>query len=129
MAVRAITGIPGPPGPQGPPGPTPPLSPLTLTGETMALNSGAALRRLLAAAASLDFPNIQGGGSADRTVTVSGAALGDTVHLARPATLTAGCIIQAFVTAANTVTIRCSNVMPGPVDPPRATFRVTVMGF
>ena len=64
---------------------------------------------------------------ADLTITVTGAAVGDEVVMALPAAPAAGLIFNAFVSAANTVTIRASNISVSPVDAGAATYGVIVI--
>ena len=75
----------------------------------------------------LDFGSIAGGDNAVKTLTVAGAALGDGVVLGLPSTADAGLIFQAFVSAANTVTIRAENHTEAAIDPASATYRVKVL--
>jgi hypothetical protein len=85
-----------------------------------------ALANVLFNSAALDFPSIAAVSSADLTIAVSGAAVGDCVDLALPAAPTAGLIFQAFVSAADTVTVRAMNITAGAVDAASATYGVTV---
>jgi len=57
---------------------------------------------------------------------VTGAAVGDRVSLGLPAAPTAGIVFQAFVSAADTVTVRATNITANPVDPASATYKVKV---
>lgn len=88
---------------------------------------GEATRSDLTVAAALDFASIAAAASADLTITVPGAAVGDAVSLGLPAAPTAGLIFQAFVSAANTVTVRATNITAGAVDAASATYRATVL--
>ncbi|MBL8500023.1 MAG: hypothetical protein JNL77_05455 [Nitrosomonas sp.] len=81
----------------------------------------------LTATAALDFPSINAAASADLTISVPGAAVNDSVSLGLPAAPTAGIMFRAFVSAANTVTVRATNITGSPVDPVSATYRVTVI--
>lgn len=81
----------------------------------------------LTATAALDFASIAAAGSADLTVTVAGAASGDSVSVGLPAAPTAGLIFMGFVSAANTVTVRATNITAGAVDAASATYRATVI--
>ena len=81
----------------------------------------------LTATASLNFSSINAAASADLTITVAGAAVNDSVSLGLPAAPTAGILFNAFVSAANTVTVRATNITAGAVDPAAATYRVTVI--
>ena len=80
----------------------------------------------LEASASLDFPSTAAAASSDLTITVTGAAVNDPVSMGLPAAPTAGIVFNAFVSAANTVTIRATNITAAPVDPAAATYKVRV---
>lgn len=88
--------------------------------------TGAALTAVLTATASLNFGSIATTASADLTITVTGAAVGDEVAIGLPAAPTAGIIYQAFVSAANTVTVRATNITANSVDPAAQSFTVAV---
>lgn len=81
----------------------------------------------LTATAALDFASINAAASEDLTIAVTGAAVGDSVSLGLPAAPTAGIVFQAFVSAANTVTVRATNITAGAVNPASATYRATVI--
>lgn len=87
----------------------------------------AALRPGLFAAAALDFPSIAAAATATLNITVTGAVVGDPVVLALPATVNAGILFDARVSAADTVTVRATNITAGAIDPASATFGVTVL--
>jgi hypothetical protein len=89
---------------------------------------GATITKVLRGSASLNFPSIATTASADLTITVAGAAVNDTVVLGLPAAPAAGIVFNAFVSAANTVTIRATNVTGSSVDPAAATYSVLVLG-
>ena len=104
----------------------------TFSGPVRSLNgfisgSGATLTKVLSASASLNFPSISAASQADLTITVTGAAVGDEVVMALPAAPAAGLVFNAFVSAANTVTIRASNISGSPVDAGAATYGVVVI--
>ncbi len=80
----------------------------------------------LSASAALDFAAINAAASADLTITVPGAAVGDSVELGLPAAPAAGLVFNAFVSAADTVTVRATNITAAPVDAASATYRATV---
>lgn len=84
---------------------------------------------LASAAATLDFPEIDPGATEVLTITVTGAATGDAVVLGLPATVDAGVVFDARVTAANTVTVRATNITGGAIDPASASYRVAVLSF
>lgn len=91
------------------------------------------LDQTLYATAALDFPLVAAnGGTQDLTVTVTGAKATDTapvVNLGLPTGLTAGLLYHGFVSADNTVTVRCTNATAGAINPASATFRVEVRRY
>ena len=101
----------------------PVVDPLTGT-----VTPGAAITKIRTASASLNFPSINAASQADLTITVAGAAVGDEVVMSLPAAPAAGIVFNAFVSAANTVTIRATNVTALAVDPAAATYGVIVFG-
>lgn len=101
---------------------------VTISPTTGTVTPGATLTKLLTASAALDFPSISAVSQASLTITVTGAAVGDEVAMGLPAAPAAGIVFNAFVSAANTVTIRATNVTAAPVDPASATYSVLVFG-
>ncbi len=81
------------------------------------------------AVGTLDFGSISAGASADLTINVSGAAVGDTVALGLPAAPTAGIVFNGFVSSAGVVTVRASNITGSPIDPASDSYRATVIQF
>ena len=90
------------------------------------VNRGNPILRTLAAAATLDFPSISAAGTQTLTVTVPGAAVGDVVAIGLPATVNAGIVFDARVSAADTLTVRAMNITASPVDPASATYDFVV---
>lgn len=81
----------------------------------------------LTGSATLNFPSTTTLLSADLTISVTGAADGDVVSLGVPnAAVNANTCYTAWVSAANTVTVRFNNYSSGTVDPASATFKVFV---
>jgi hypothetical protein len=81
----------------------------------------------LTGSATLNFPSTLTLLSADLTITVTGAADGDVVSLGVPnAAVNANTSYSAWVSAANTVTVRFNNYSIGTVDPASALFKVFV---
>ena len=105
----------------------------TFTGPVISQNGfiagtgSATITKVLTASASLNFPSISAASQADLTITVAGAATGDEVIMALPAAPAAGLVFNAFVSAANTVTVRASNISGSPVDAAAATYGVIVI--
>jgi hypothetical protein len=83
--------------------------------------------KVLINTATLDFGSTSAQSSADLTITVTGAADGDMVSLGvtNAATLT-NSSYTAWVSAADTVTVRFNNYSSGSQDPASATFKVQV---
>lgn len=67
--------------------------------------------------ANLDFGSIAAGASADLTLTVTGAVSTDVAVASPQSALEAGLIWNAFVSAADTVTVRMTNITGAPIDP------------
>jgi len=80
----------------------------------------------LQASATLDFPSIAAGAEAELTVAVTGAAAGAAVFVGAPAAIEAGLSWGAYVSAADTVTIRVRNDTAAAIDPASATWTVRV---
>jgi hypothetical protein len=82
----------------------------------------------LTATATLDFPGTSNDIYRDLAITVTGASPGDVVSLGIPneSVPTLACNFIAWVSAANTVTVRFSNHSGGTVDPGIGTFKVFV---
>ena len=77
--------------------------------------------------ATLDFASTNAQSSNDQTIAATGAALGDVVSLGVPnAAVNANTFYSAWVSAANTVTVRFNNYSIGTVDPASALFKVFV---
>jgi hypothetical protein len=81
----------------------------------------------LTGSATLNFPSTNAQSSADDTIAVTGAAVGDVVSLGVPnAAVNANTSYSAWVSAAGTVTVRFNNYSSGTVDPASALFKVFV---
>lgn len=88
----------------------------------------AGLLGAVTASATLNFPSIPSGESRDLTATVTGATAGNPVFLGAPAALEAGLSAFAWVSSANTVTVRLTNLKADgtEVDPASATYKFVV---
>jgi hypothetical protein len=109
-----------------------------LSGNSAVLNGPAKLGstgstpilKVLSATAALNFPSTLSRVSADLTITLTGAALGDCVWLGVPnGSVTADAVFSAWVSAADTVKVRFYNGNAGAQDPASGTFRVSVVQF
>jgi hypothetical protein len=84
----------------------------------------------LTGSATLDFGSTAAQTSSDLTITVTGASDGDVVSLGVPnASVNADTNYTAWVSAANTVTVRFNNYSSAAVDPASGTFKVFVTKF
>ena len=91
------------------------------------LNNGSAVTRTLGVITTLDFPSIAAAGTQALTVSCPGAAIGDVVAIGLPATVNAGVIFDARVSANDTLTVRAHNITAAGVDPASATYEFVVM--
>lgn len=89
------------------------------------------LAKTLTATATLDFGSTAANSSTDLTITVTGAADGDSVIVTPPnGSVVANSIYTAWVSAANTVTVRFSNLdITNAADPASGTFRAVVFKY
>lgn len=80
-----------------------------------------------AVSATLDFPNTLAQTSSDLTITVTGCVQGDVVRLSVPnAVVVANSCYTAWVSAADTVTVRFNNYSAAAINPGSASYRVVV---
>ncbi|MDN3723718.1 hypothetical protein QRD02_04940 [Aequorivita sp. SDUM287046] len=77
--------------------------------------------------ATLDFPNITQNSSADLTVSVPGAAVGDNCYCSPSGAIELGISWNCFVSPANTVIIRVANVRAVDIDPASRSWKVNVI--
>jgi|GEM_PF-6093681 len=91
------------------------------------LGGGTKILKHLSNQSTLNFPNTAAQTSSDLNITVTGAALGDTVTLGVPnGSVNANSLYTAWVSAADTVTVRFNNYSNATIDPASGTFRVDV---
>jgi hypothetical protein len=86
------------------------------------------LAKTLIGSATLDFGNTSTNISADLTISVTGAATTD-FAIVNPPAANANTCYTAWVSAANTVTVRFNNYSANSVNPASGTFRVTVLKY
>lgn len=86
------------------------------------------LAGLLTGSATYDAPSLVDAAGATATVTVTGAALGD-FAMASLGVDVAGISVTAYVSAANTVSVRLQNESGGTLDLLSTTLRVVVLPF
>jgi hypothetical protein len=89
------------------------------------------LAKTLTATQFLNFTGAGAGTSQDLTITVNGASDGDVVILGVPnnASNNANSSFSAWVSSANTVTVRFNNYSGGFLNPGGGTFRVSVLKY
>lgn len=97
---------------------------------TIGGSTGTAIVRHISSSASLNFPIVAGSSCDTQTLTVTGAADGDTVSLGVPnalATASTTLVFQGWVSSSNTVSVRlCQVATTGISDPAAATVRADV---
>ncbi len=97
---------------------------------SLAIGQGAAIAKVLTATATLDFGDVIAQEHADLTITVTGAMLEDVVTLGTPnASVEDGICYTAWVSASDTVKVRCNNYGKSDQNPASGTFRVMVTQF
>lgn len=88
------------------------------------------LKLVKTATATLDFPSTSAQSSADLTITLTGAALNDSIILGvSNGAVLANTSFSAWVSATDTVTVRLNNYSSSSKDPSSGTFRVTLLQF
>jgi len=94
--------------------------------DTASANPGLVERvPITTASATLDFPSTSAQSSSDLTITLTGAVDGDLIVLGVPNGSTlANSSFSAWVSSANTVTVRFNNYSSGAQDPASGTFKV-----
>jgi hypothetical protein len=101
------------------------------SGETLTIGGGTVITKHLSATAVLDFPAIPNNSCNSLTITVTGAAIGDSVY-ASPRAVSGGIETfantswNAYVSSTNTVTVRACKINTGTVDLPGQTWRVDI---
>ena len=84
--------------------------------------------RFISNSAALNFGNTLAATSSDLTITVNGAAAGDAVFIGVPnGSVNANSSFTAWVSGANTVTVRFNNYSGGAIDPANGTFTAIVV--
>jgi len=93
-------------------------------------NTRYTIAKVLTGSANLNFPNVATLNSSDLTITISGAQDGDPLSLGIPsAAVSAKSTYTAFVSSANTVTVRFNNYSSGSINPSSGTFKVSIIKY
>lgn len=96
---------------------------------SLRVGGGAVVERILTVSASLNFPALGSNQNATLTISMPGALVGDSVILGLPSNPTVDFLFTAFVSAADTVTVRARNLnQSSAIDPSSNQFRVIVIG-
>lgn len=78
---------------------------------------------------NLDFPSIPANSTAEMTMTVTGAVLGDNVIVTPLGAPEAGLIWGGYVSTTNTVVVRLANVTTSAIDPANRSFNVNLVRY
>jgi len=101
-----------------------------VSAQTITIGGGTSITNHISATASLDFPVIGANSCESLTITVTGAADGNTVALGVPnalASASSTLAFSGFVSAADTVTVRiCQVAAQATSDPAAATVRADI---
>lgn len=84
--------------------------------------------KVIKAQATVNPGSLADAAGENQSVTVTGARFGDFVRVAAPYTLS-GITVSAYVSAADTVTIRIQNESGGTLDLASGTWNIVVEGF
>ncbi|MEA9414397.1 hypothetical protein [Flavobacterium sp. PL02] len=95
---------------------------------TQSLMADGSVSTILSGRAVLNFPSVAAGATSDLAIAVTGASIGDVVSIGVDyASVLAGIQYTAWVSAIDTVTIRCGNLdLVTARDPASGTFKVKV---
>ncbi|NNM23164.1 MAG: hypothetical protein HKO54_06405 [Flavobacteriaceae bacterium] len=75
---------------------------------------------------NLNFPNIPSRSTAELTTTITGANVGDSCNCAPQTSIEAGLQWNCYVSAANTITVRISNISLVAVNPAAKNWKIVV---
>jgi len=95
-------------------------------GGKWSVGGGASVTMHLSGTATWNPANVAGGGYTSTTLTVTGAAVGNTVTVGFSIAVPAGCLLIGAVTSANTVTVTLLNMTASAVDLGSGTLRADV---
>jgi hypothetical protein len=88
------------------------------------------MAKTITATATLDFGSIAAGATETLTITLTGAISGDVVNLGVPnVSMHADIDYFVWVSANNTVSVRCRNYGASPVDPASGVFRASIIKY
>jgi hypothetical protein len=88
------------------------------------------LAKTLTTTTTLNFGQVGSNSSITLTATLTGAALGDVVTIGPPAgSFAQNILYTGYVSAANTITVMCTNSGTGQVTVPSGTFRIIITRY
>jgi hypothetical protein len=96
------------------------------------IGGGTKVAKVMSTVGALNFPNIVAHTAQELTMTLTGAlATIASIALANPTggSIEAGLTWNAYVSAADTVTVRVANITAADIDPANQNWRVTVLQF
>jgi hypothetical protein len=105
------------------------ITPNTSVQGTLTVGGGTPIGRVLSTTAVAPFGTVAPGTFSDFIFPLTGAASGDTVIVTYPGTYPSPCTLNAWVSAANVVTLRINNAGSVTCSPGSFGFRSTVIHF
>lgn len=91
--------------------------------------SATKFKKILSSSAILDFGSTAAQSSSDLTMSLTGAVVGDPVSLGIPASPNPNSSFTAWVSSADTITVRFNNYSSAAIDPVSGTFRAAIIQF
>jgi hypothetical protein len=86
------------------------------------------LQTYLTGSISYDFSSVSAHTTSTTTTTISGAATGQKVILGYSSAPESGMVFDAWVSSADTITIRATNTTAASIDPASRTYYILVLG-
>lgn len=83
--------------------------------------------RYIPGSATIDFANITAGSKIVNTFTLVGAQTNQTVIPGRPSGISSDLVLEMWVSAVDTISVKLYNPTGGSIDPPSATYTATII--
>ena len=100
-----------------------------VSGATIKVGAGTPVTRQLSTTASLTWSVVAAGASQDQTIAALGASIGDIVTVGLPASIAAGILYDARISATGVASVRATNATSGSLTPTGGSFRIGIQGF